>query len=132
VIEAAVRRRSISACCPPASVTATIPGLTAATFSSVCRRLLPGASKEELLPLLQHLWKLAWSFRPATASDFSLRVPPDAYRISKGERYTADFHPAEDLQPDDAAVLIYSAKSVEGEKVRDLSGHGNDGWVERL
>ncbi len=53
-------------------------------------------------------------------------------RISKGERYTADFEPAADFPPDDAAVLIYSAKSVEGNTVRDLSGHGNDGRVERF
>lgn len=53
-------------------------------------------------------------------------------RISQGERYTADFEPTQDLPPDDTAVLVYSAQSVDGDVVRDLSGHGNDGEVERL
>lgn len=53
-------------------------------------------------------------------------------RISKGERYTTDFEPATDFPPDDTAILIYSAKSVDGDNVRDLSGHGNDGWLERF
>jgi hypothetical protein len=55
-----------------------------------------------------------------------------AVRISKGERYTADFEPDADIQADDAAILIYSAKSVDGNTVKDLSGHGNDGRLERL
>ena len=53
-------------------------------------------------------------------------------RISKGERYTTDFEPIADFPPDDTAVLIYSAKSVDGDTVHDLSGHGNDGRIERL
>ena len=53
-------------------------------------------------------------------------------RISKGERYVADFEPDKDFQSDDFAVLIYSAKSVDGDKVHDLSGHGNDGRLERF
>ena len=53
-------------------------------------------------------------------------------RISKGERYTADFQPDEDFRRDETAVLIYSAKSVEGGTVHDLSGNGNDGAVERF
>ena len=56
----------------------------------------------------------------------------DSIRISKGERYTTDFESTIDFQPDDIAVLIYSAKSVDGDKVRGLTGHGNDGWVKRL
>jgi len=55
-----------------------------------------------------------------------------AVRISKGERYAVDFEPPKDFQSDDATVLIYSAKSVNGDKVRDLSGKGNGGKVERL
>ena len=30
------------------------------------------------------------------------------------------------------AVLVYSAQSVDGDAVRDLSGHFNDGRVERF
>ena len=36
------------------------------------------------------------------------------------------------LRPDRTAVLIYSAQSVDGDAVRDLSGHFNDGRVERF
>ena len=56
-------------------------------------------------------------------------------RISKGERYLTDFEPEISFKPDDAdyphrAVLIFDGSKVEGERVIDLSGAGNDGkWV---
>ena len=37
-------------------------------------------------------------------------------RISKGQRYAADFEPDLDFRPDDTAVLIYSAQLVDGDK----------------
>ena len=48
-------------------------------------------------------------------------------RISKGERYTDDFTPSESFTADDNALVIYDAKSVDGDRVIDLSGNGNDG-----
>ena len=53
-------------------------------------------------------------------------------RISRGERYSSDFQPEEQFSPDRTATLIYAADAVSGGIVRDLSGHGNDGRVERL
>jgi hypothetical protein len=52
--------------------------------------------------------------------------------ISKGERYAGDFVPEEKFKKDagDApirAVLIYDGAAVEGNRVIDLSGTGNDG-----
>ena len=57
-------------------------------------------------------------------------------RISKGERYNADFVPDESFtkDADDApakAILIFDGSAVEGERVIDLSGVGNDGRWER-
>jgi eukaryotic-like serine/threonine-protein kinase len=53
-------------------------------------------------------------------------------RISRGVRYSADFEPESSFVPDaadvpDRAVLIYDGLKVEGERVTDLSGEGNDG-----
>jgi hypothetical protein len=48
-------------------------------------------------------------------------------RISRGERYEKDFTPSPELKPDKATVLLYDAKSVDGDRVIDLSGKGNDG-----
>jgi len=48
-------------------------------------------------------------------------------RISKGERYQKDFTPPPELKPDGTTVLLYDAKRVDGDRVIDLSGHGNDG-----
>jgi hypothetical protein len=48
-------------------------------------------------------------------------------RISKGERYTKDFTPTESFTADDDALVIYDAKSVDGDRVIDLSGKGNHG-----
>lgn len=53
-------------------------------------------------------------------------------RVSRGERYTTDFQPEERFSPNSTAVLIYAPDSVGGVTVHDLSGHGNDGRVERL
>lgn len=58
-------------------------------------------------------------------------------RISKGERYIADFVPDKEFVKDtkDAAckaVLIYGRGAMDGDKVIDLSGNGNDGVPERL
>ena len=57
-------------------------------------------------------------------------------RISTGERYNADFLPDEAFAKDgdDApakAVLIYDKSAVEGDRVIDHSGAGNDGRWER-
>ena len=57
-------------------------------------------------------------------------------RISRGERYSEDFKPASSFVPDAAdaphrAVLIYDGSKVEGERVVDLSGEGNDGVLAR-
>lgn len=57
-------------------------------------------------------------------------------RISKGERYIADFVPDETFakDADDApakAVLIYDGSAVESDRVLDRSGAGNDGRWER-
>jgi hypothetical protein len=53
-------------------------------------------------------------------------------RISKGERFKGDFVPDEAFAKDAAdapvrAVLIYDGSAVEGDRVIDLSGVGNDG-----
>jgi serine/threonine protein kinase len=48
-------------------------------------------------------------------------------RISKGERYKADFTPTDSFTPDDSTVLLYDAKHVDGDRVLDLSSSGNDG-----
>ena len=47
---AAARRRSISACWPPASVTAMIPGSTTATCSPACRRCSPAPARKNFSP----------------------------------------------------------------------------------
>lgn len=52
-------------------------------------------------------------------------------RISRGERYTDAFAPAEHLTPDHQTVLLYSAGSVQGDVVNDLSGKGHHGRLER-
>ena len=57
-------------------------------------------------------------------------------RISQGERYSADFEPELSFAPDAAdlphhAVLIFDESKVEGERVIDLSGSGNDGELRR-
>lgn len=57
-------------------------------------------------------------------------------RVSRGERYSEDFEPASSFVPDAAdaphrAVLIYDGSKVEGERVVDLSGEGNDGVLAR-
>jgi len=59
-----------------------------------------------------------------------------AVRISTGERYRNDFAPEEMFRKDAddtpvKAVLIYDGEVVEGERVIDLSGAGNDGKWER-
>ena len=54
-----------------------------------------------------------------------------AVRISRGERYTVEFVPAEQLASDDATALLYSAESVQGDVVNDLSGNGHHGRMER-
>lgn len=57
-------------------------------------------------------------------------------RISKGERFVLDFVPEQSFAKDaeDApakAVLIYDGSAVEGDRVIDQSGRGNDGRWER-
>lgn len=57
-------------------------------------------------------------------------------RISRGERYQVDFDPEFDFVPDHSKsnaqdVLIFDGSRVEGDRVIDLSGNGNDGkWVQ--
>ncbi|MEZ6126819.1 MAG: protein kinase [Planctomycetaceae bacterium] len=60
-------------------------------------------------------------------------------RISRGERYSADFEPPQSFSQDsdDAphrAVLIYDGSSVApmADEVPDLSGHENDGVIESI
>jgi hypothetical protein len=48
-------------------------------------------------------------------------------RISKGERYTKDFTPAESFIADDDSLVIYDGKRVDADRVIDLSGKGNHG-----
>jgi len=57
-------------------------------------------------------------------------------RISQGERYSADFEPVLSFTQDAAdapycAVLIFDGSKVEGDRVIDLSGKGNDGDLAR-
>jgi hypothetical protein len=57
-------------------------------------------------------------------------------RISNGERYSVEFEPVSSFVPDVAdvphrAVLIFDASKVEGERVIDLSGEGNDAVLAR-
>ncbi len=54
-----------------------------------------------------------------------------AVRISRGERYAVGFVPAEQLASDGATVLLYSAESVQGDVVKDRSGNGHHGRMER-
>jgi hypothetical protein len=54
-----------------------------------------------------------------------------AVRIGRGERYTAEFVPAELPTAEDDTVLLYSAESVQGDVVNDLSGKGHHGRLER-
>jgi hypothetical protein len=51
-------------------------------------------------------------------------------RISEGERYSTDFTPDDALRPDEKAVLLYDASSVDGDRIIDLSGKNNHGTVE--
>ncbi len=58
-------------------------------------------------------------------------------RISHGERYKADFTPEERFAKDadksqSNTVLIYDGQNVDGDRVIDLSGNGNDGRWERF
>lgn len=58
-------------------------------------------------------------------------------RISKGERYTSDFDPDESFAKDAdhapvKALLLYDGRAVEGDRVLDMSGAGNDGRWERM
>jgi eukaryotic-like serine/threonine-protein kinase len=58
-------------------------------------------------------------------------------RISKGERFKADFVPDQTFVKDTEdtpmkAVLIYDGVNVDGKKVIDTSGYGNDGVWEKL
>ena len=52
-----------------------------------------------------------------------------AVRISKGERFHDHFLPDQSFaaEGDDQAVLIYDGQSVEGDRIIDRSGHGNEG-----
>jgi hypothetical protein len=62
---------------------------------------------------------------PAQALAFS-----SAVHISEGERYSTDFTPDDALRPDEKAVLLYDASSVDGDRIIDLSGKNNHGTVE--
>ena len=80
---AAVRRQSISACWPPASVTATIPGSISATYSPVCPPCFPGQAKKTFsrcCPTSGNRPDRCLARRPPRAAgDFLLRVLRDAY-----------------------------------------------------
>ncbi|MEZ5941503.1 MAG: LamG-like jellyroll fold domain-containing protein [Planctomycetaceae bacterium] len=51
-----------------------------------------------------------------------------AARISKAERYRADFIPG-DLSPDAATIACYDFSQGEGNVLKDISGHGHDGTI---
>ena len=56
-------------------------------------------------------------------------------RISHGTRYSEDFEPEKSFVADpkdfpSRAVLIYDGSKIEGNRVIDLSGGGNDGHFE--
>jgi hypothetical protein len=53
-----------------------------------------------------------------------------AARISQGERYSGDFTPREKITGDEETLAVYSAESIDGRVVRDLSGKGNDASIE--
>ena len=53
-----------------------------------------------------------------------------AVRVLRGERYSDDFTPSQSFEPDDEAVFIYDADRTEGTRAIDLSGRGNDGFIE--
>lgn len=48
-------------------------------------------------------------------------------RISRGERFSKSFVPDHDFTADDTTVLIYKGRNVDGLRVIDVSGNGNDG-----
>lgn len=48
-------------------------------------------------------------------------------RIRRGERFSNSFTPDHDFAADDSTVLIYEGDDVDGLKVLDMSGNGNDG-----
>ena len=48
-------------------------------------------------------------------------------RISDGERYEANFVPAEQFDADDSAILLYTGNKMNGDNVVDLSGNENHG-----
>lgn len=51
-------------------------------------------------------------------------------RISRGERFSKSFIPDHDFASDDSTVLIYKGDDVDGLRVIDVSGNGNDGkWT---
>jgi len=51
-------------------------------------------------------------------------------RISRGERFSKSFIPDHVFANDDSTVLIYQGDHVDGMKVLDISGNGNDGtWT---
>lgn len=53
-------------------------------------------------------------------------------RISRGERYRADFQPEAHFAPDESAVLLYDFEQANGHHIQDLSGYGLHGRVERV
>jgi hypothetical protein len=54
-------------------------------------------------------------------------------RISDGERYSGNFTPESALKADDKTALLYEGKHVEGDRVVDQSGRGNNGrWEESV
>lgn len=64
---------------------------------------------------------------------FQFRGGMKSVRISEGERFVADFTPDEKLEPDEKTLLLYDGLHIEGDRVIDRSGRGNDGqWEESL
>jgi serine/threonine protein kinase len=52
-----------------------------------------------------------------------------AVRISRGERYVADFTAPTTFRPDESTVLLYDAAKTRGTTALDLSGKGNHGLM---
>ncbi|MCA9080881.1 MAG: hypothetical protein KDA58_10000 [Planctomycetaceae bacterium] len=52
----------------------------------------------------------------------------DSARISRGERYHAEFHCGE-LLPDADTIACYDFAQGEGDTLKDISGHGHDGTI---
>ena len=51
-------------------------------------------------------------------------------RISRGARYSSEFNPPDQFRPDADTLVVYQMNEGEGNKIKDGSGKGHDGWME--